>query len=91
MHSSIGLESWDLGDAGDCFFHCIAPLVGMTVLELRRCQHMRDNEQIYGCLGDFESQDERGGFEENRGHVLRDETTLSLDRPGSLAFSCGFG
>ena len=53
LHSSIGLESWDLGGAGDCFFHCIAPLVGMIVLELRLCQHMRDNEQIYGGLGDF--------------------------------------
>ena len=38
------------------FFHCLAPLVGMTVPELRRCvaQYMRDNELIYGDLGDFE-------------------------------------
>jgi hypothetical protein len=33
--SSLGLESWDLGGAGDCFFHCIAHLVGMTVPDLR--------------------------------------------------------
>jgi hypothetical protein len=38
------------------FFHCLAPLVGMTVPELRRCLAyvVRDNEQIYGGLGDFE-------------------------------------
>ena len=45
-----------MGGGGDCFFHCLAPLVGMAVPELRRCvaQHMRDNELIYGDLGDFE-------------------------------------
>ena len=45
-----------MGGGGDCFFHCLAPLVGMTVPVLRRCvaQHMRDNEHIYGGLGDFE-------------------------------------
>ena len=54
--SSLGLESWDMGGGGDCFFHCLAPLVGMTVPVLRCCvaQHMRDNEHIYGGLGDFE-------------------------------------
>ncbi len=60
--SSLGLEAWEMGGGGgggggDCFFfHCLAPLVGMTVPELRRCvaQHMRDNELIYGDLGDFE-------------------------------------
>ena len=54
--SSLGLEAWDLGGAGDCFFHCLAPIVRMTVPELRRrvAQHMRDNQPIYGGLGDFE-------------------------------------
>jgi hypothetical protein len=54
--SSLGLEAWDHGGGGDCFFHCLAPLVEMTVSVLRRCvaQHMRDNEHIYGSLGDFE-------------------------------------
>jgi hypothetical protein len=46
--SSLGLEPWDLGGGGDCFFHYLAPLVGMTVPELRRrvAQHMRDNEAL---------------------------------------------
>ena len=46
--SSLGLEAWDLGGGGDCFFHCLAPLVEMTVSVLRRCvaQHMRDNEYM---------------------------------------------
>ena len=54
--SSLGLESWDMGGGGDCFFHCLAPLVGMTVPVPRRCvaQHMRGNEHTYGGLGDFE-------------------------------------
>ncbi len=53
---SLGLEPWDLGGGGDCFFHCLAPLVGMTVPELRRrvAQHMRVNQPINGGLGDFE-------------------------------------
>jgi len=40
--SSLGFESWDLGGAGDCFFHFFDPIVGMTVPELRRrvAQHM---------------------------------------------------
>ena len=52
----------DLGGGGDCFFHCLAPLVGMTVPELRYsvAKHMRDNEVIYGDLGDFELY---GGFQ----------------------------
>ena len=60
--SSLGLEPWDLGGGGDCFFHCLAPLVGMTVPELRYsvAKHMRDNEVIYGDLGDFELY---GGFQ----------------------------
>ena len=60
--SSLGLEPWDLGGGGDCFFHCLAPLVGTTVSELRHsvAQHMRDNELIYGDLGDFELY---GGFQ----------------------------
>ena len=54
--SSLGLEAWDLGGGGDCFFHCLAPLVGMSVPVFRRCvaQHMRDNEHLYGGLGNFE-------------------------------------
>ena len=46
--SSLGFESWDLGGAGDCFFRCFDPTVGMTVPELRRrvAQHMRDNEAL---------------------------------------------
>ena len=54
--SSLGLKSWDMGGGGDCFFHCLAPLVGMAVPVLHRCvaQNMRDNEHIDGGLGDFE-------------------------------------
>ena len=50
--SSLGLESWDMGGGGDCFFHCLVPLVGMTVPVPRRCvaQHMRGNEHTYGGL-----------------------------------------
>jgi hypothetical protein len=42
---SLGLEPWDLGGGGDYFFNCLAPFVGMTVLELRDsvAQHMRNN------------------------------------------------
>ena len=45
-----------LRSGGDCFFHCLVPLVGMTVPVPRRCvaQHMRSNEHTYGGLGDFE-------------------------------------
>ena len=36
--SSLGLEALEKGGGGgDYFCHCLAPLVGMTVLELRRC------------------------------------------------------
>ena len=54
--SSLGLEAWEMGGGGDCFFYCLAPIVEMTVPELRRfvAQHMRDNEHIYGDLGNFE-------------------------------------
>ena len=57
--SSLGLGPWDLG-GGD--FYCLAPLVGMTVPELRYsvAQHMRNNELMYGHLGDFELY---GGFQ----------------------------
>jgi hypothetical protein len=62
--SSLGFESWDLGGACDCFFNCFDSTVGMTVPELRRrvAQHMRDNEPIYGGLGDFETY---GGYQAN--------------------------
>ena len=38
------------------FFIASLRTVGMTVLELRRhvAKHMRDNQPIYGGLGDFE-------------------------------------
>ena len=54
--SSLCLESWDMGGGGDCFFHCLVPLVIMTFPVPRRCvaQHMRGNEHTYGGLGDFE-------------------------------------
>ena len=54
--SSLGLEAWEMGCGGDCFFYCIAPLVQMTVTVLRSrvAQHMRDNEHKKGGLGDFE-------------------------------------
>ena len=54
--SSLGLDVWELGGGGDCFFSSIAPSVGMSVPEFRRgvAQHMRDNEAIYGGLGNFE-------------------------------------
>ena len=69
--SSLGFESWDLGGAGDCFFRCFDPTVGMTVPELRRrvaqlAQHMRDKEPIYGSLGDFEIY---GGYQAYWVHV----------------------
>ena len=73
--SSLGLESWDMGGGGDCFFDCLAPLAGMTVPVLRRCvaQHMRDNEHIYGSLGDFELY---GGYQSYCDLVLHVECTL---------------
>ena len=47
--SSLGLESWDMGGGGDCFFHCLVPLVGMTVPVPRRCvaQHERQWTHIW--------------------------------------------
>ena len=45
--SSLGLESWDLGGRL-FFFHCLVPLVGMAVPELRNlvAQYMRDSDLV---------------------------------------------
>jgi hypothetical protein len=53
--SSLGLDVWELGGGGDCFFSSIALSVGISVPEFRRgvAQHMRDNEAIYEGLGNF--------------------------------------
>jgi hypothetical protein len=53
--SSLVLESWDLGGAGDCFLHCFAPIVGMTVPELRHrvAQHMREGLAISSVMEDI--------------------------------------
>ena len=58
----LGYDAWELGGGGDCFFNSISPSVGMSPPELRRgvAQHMRDNEEIYGALGDF---DRYGGYQ----------------------------
>ncbi len=73
--SSLGLESWDMGGGCDCFFHCVAPLVGMTVPVLRRCvaQNMKDNEHIYEGLGDFELY---GGYQNYAIWQVHVESTL---------------
>ena len=52
----LGYDAWELGGGGDCFLKSISPSVGIPSSDLRHrvAQHMRDNEEIYGGLGDFE-------------------------------------
>ncbi len=54
---SIGVRSIDRGGRGDCWFYSIAAEIGMSMEDLRRgvAQHMRENEHIYGSLGDFKA------------------------------------
>ncbi len=58
----FGLKSVDRGGGGDCWWLCNAAEAGISMKDLRSgvAQLMRENEHIYGPLGNFEAY---GGYQ----------------------------
>ena len=55
--STLSCDSIDRGGGGDCFFHVIACATERDMKGIRSgvAQLMRENELVYGQLGDFTS------------------------------------